>query len=411
MTTTVHDFSPEEVMAHHDGELTADRAREVAAHIENCNECRNLSAAFSATAQSLAVWTLREAPKSLQVTTERRARTAGQDSRSFFLALLHNRRLTLTLALAAATIFFVRFYSAGNYSTSRHAELSKATRVDISSYVPPRPAGAGGGGGGADREMMSQSLERSVDNATVNQSPMAPATATMIARTADLQIVVKQFDASRAALDAILLRHRGYAASLNIGNDDSTVHTLHASLRIPAEELSTTLAELKALGHVTTESQSGEEVTAEHADLVARLKNARETEVRLQDILRTRTGKVSDVLEVEQEIDRVRGEIEQMESELKNLNHRVDFATVTLTVTEEYQAKVADSTPGIATRLHNAAVDGLNNMRDSAVDVALWCAEFLPPLFFWLLILGGPVAIFWRVRRRAIAAATASPLT
>jgi hypothetical protein len=250
---------------------------------------------------------------------------------------------------------------------------------------------------------------RTVDNATVNRSPIAPATVTMIARTAESQIVVKQFDASRASVDAILLRHRRYAATLNIGSADSTVHTLNASLRIPAEELSATLAELKVLGHVTKESQSGEEVTAEHADLVARLKNTRETEARLQDILRTRSGKVSDVLEVEQEIDRVRGEIEQMESDLKNLNHRVEFATITLAITEEYQAKVNDSTPGIATRLHNAFVDGLKNVRDSAVDLALWCAEFLPTLFFWLLILGAPVAIFWRLRRRAIAAAISQP--
>src|SRR5206468_4648923 len=49
-------------------------------------------------------------------------------------------------------------------------------------------------------------------------------------------------------------------------------------------------------------TQNGEEVTQQHADLVARLKNSRETEMRLQDVLRTRTGKVKDVLEAEEEI-------------------------------------------------------------------------------------------------------------
>ncbi|HME11515.1 MAG TPA: DUF4349 domain-containing protein [Candidatus Acidoferrum sp.] len=232
----------------------------------------------------------------------------------------------------------------------------------------------------------------------------------MIARTAQLQVVVAKFDVARSAVESILTRHHGYAAALNVGDADNTARTLNASLRIPSHELPAALGELRTLGHVASESQAGEEVTAEHADLVARLKSSRETEARLQDILRTRTGKVSDVLEVEQEIARVRGEIEQMESDLKSLNHRVDFATITLSLSEEYKAKVSDSTPGIATRFHNAAVAGFKNVTDSAVDLALWFAEFLPPLVFWLVILVAPIAIFWRLRRRAIAAAVASPL-
>src|SRR5262249_3144692 len=38
----------------------------------------------------------------------------------------------------------------------------------------------------------------------------------MIARMVSLAIVVKDFDASRVSLDAILSRHKGYAANLNV---------------------------------------------------------------------------------------------------------------------------------------------------------------------------------------------------
>jgi hypothetical protein len=38
----------------------------------------------------------------------------------------------------------------------------------------------------------------------------------MIARTVSLSIVVKDFEAGRASLDAILGRHNGYAANLNV---------------------------------------------------------------------------------------------------------------------------------------------------------------------------------------------------
>ncbi|MBA0083601.1 MAG: DUF4349 domain-containing protein [Acidobacteria bacterium Pan2503] len=141
-----------------------------------------------------------------------------------------------------------------------------------------------------------------------------------IARTVSLSVVVKDFEAGRASPYAVLARHNGYTASLNVSTPLGAARTLEASRRTPAPQLEAAPHELKSLGRVEGESQNGEEVTAQHSDLVAHIKNDRETERRLQDILRTRTGKVKDVLDVEQEIARVRGEIEQMEANKKLWN-------------------------------------------------------------------------------------------
>jgi hypothetical protein len=43
---------------------------------------------------------------------------------------------------------------------------------------------------------------------------------------------------------------------------------------------------------------------------------------------------------VEEEMARVRGDIERMEAEQKALEHRVDFATVELQLTAEYRAQL-----------------------------------------------------------------------
>jgi len=162
----------------------------------------------------------------------------------------------------------------------------------------------------------------------------------MIAQSVELAVVAKDVKAARSAVEAILARHHGYTAGLTVNTEQNGPRSLEASLRIPARELLAAMAELKALGAVQTETQKGEEVTQQHADLVARLKNSRETEKRLQAILQQRTGKISDVLAVEQEIARVRGDIEQMEAEQKSVEHRVDFATIELHLSEEYKEQL-----------------------------------------------------------------------
>ena len=222
----------------------------------------------------------------------------------------------------------------------------------------------------------------------------------MIARTVSLSVVVKDFDASRASLDSILARHNGYAASLNVGAPQAAARTLQASLRIPAPQLGAALNELKSLGRVEGETQNGEEVTQQHDDLVARLKNSRETEQRLQDVLGARAGKVKDVLEVEQEIARVRGEIEQMEAEQKRLEHRVDFASVDLKLAEEYKAQLTTPAPSVLMQLRNASINGFRNAFGSLLALVLFLAESGPSIVLWLALLGIPAWRLWRRYRR-----------
>jgi hypothetical protein len=224
----------------------------------------------------------------------------------------------------------------------------------------------------------------------------------MIARNVSLTVEVKDFAATRNALDRIVARYSGYPAQLTVNTPDGSARTIQASLRIPAPQLVAAVADLKSLGHVVNETQSGEEVTQQHADLVARLKNSHETEERLQTILQQRTGKIEDVLQVEEEIARVRGEIEGMESEQKAVEHRVDFASIELQLTEEYKAQLNVPDDSVANRMNNAFVSGYRNASDSVVGLVLIAAKVGPTLLVLLAIFGVPALLLWRKFRRML---------
>jgi chromosome segregation ATPase len=227
----------------------------------------------------------------------------------------------------------------------------------------------------------------------------------MIARTVSLTIVVKDFRAARSKLDAILAHYQGYAAQLTVNTPENAPRNFQASIRIPAPFLSAATNDLRALGRVENESQSGEEVTQQHADLVARLKTARDTEDRLRAILQQRTGKIEDVLQVEEEIARVRGEIESMEAEQKGLEHRVDFASIDLQLTEEYKAQLNPPSNSASTRMHNAFVAGYRNAANLLFGIVLFFTEYGPTLLIVAAILGVPVFFLWRRYRRMLAKA------
>jgi len=218
----------------------------------------------------------------------------------------------------------------------------------------------------------------------------------MVIRTAELALTAQDFDQTRSKLEDILKRHHGYLGELSVSGAADAARTLSATVRVPADQLDATITELKKLGHVDSESQKGEEVSQQYVDLQARLANARTTEQTLLDILRHRTGKLSDVLAVEQEIASVREEIERMEAEKKTMEKQVAFSTLNMRVTEDYKQQVHVVPESTSRRIRNAAVDGYETMVAGLINVLLFLVSAGPSLLLWGAILFFPARFAWK---------------
>lgn len=218
----------------------------------------------------------------------------------------------------------------------------------------------------------------------------------MIVRSATIRIVANRFDEVRPAIDRILRDVKGFAGRIDATAARGASRTLNATLRVPAPALDATLASIKQLGQVVGESQGGDDVTEQVVDIAARLANARHTESRLTQVLRERTGKVSDVLEAEREIARVREEIERLDAQRTNLDRRVTYATVTLEVTEEPKAAMDMGPLPVRARLRNAFVDGIRVAVESFLGLSLTLLSVAPTLVVWIALLFFPVRFIIR---------------
>lgn len=419
-STTQHIVAPEDIMALLDGELPTSEAKIISTHIDECAECAAIAAEFRDTSRSLAAWTVPASPETLDDAMRNHAAKAASPRMSHVSAptALSVRNWRLVMFGGAAALAAVLFLFVAARSISNNADQQVAVRSSVETSLPidgrnmtalqplastgaagPMPPQVGVAAMHMPRraEMQNDALASPTAMTAKSINPAAP----MIARSVSLIIVVDNVPASRAALDTILTHHRGYAAQLNINTPENSARSFYAALRIPASELTAALPDLRKLGRVQTESQSGEEVTQQHTDLVVRLNNARETEQRLLAILQQRTGKVSEVLEVEEQISNTRGEIERMEAEQKALEHRVDFASVDLQLTEEYKAQFNPPSSSIGMRMRNAFVAGIHNAGNTLLAIVLFFEEYGPVLLLWLVILATPVWLLWRRYRRA----------
>jgi hypothetical protein len=432
MTITAHPVTPEEVMALLDGELSSAEDRAVSAHVDRCTECAKLVEQFHSTSHLLSRWNVEAVPKTLEDAIASPAvKTApgleiGQGKnfiRAGFWTWVLASGGTVTVLLLLLGVFFparrrsVEFLHPAPVAFQRRQQTDRESpgrgtlgtlQIDGQPVTDQQAKVFEGGRAPLNSPVTLSSPGIAADSNGLfhglgDHAESAFAIAPMIARTVSLSIVVKDFAACRGSLDIILARHHGYSAQLNVNTPENAPRGLQASLRIPAPELASAVSDIKTLGRVENELQSGEEVTHQHTDLVARLKTSRDTEQRFRTILQQRTGNVAEVLQVEEGIARVRGDIERMEAEQKALEHRVDFATVELQLTEEYKAQLNPPAASVSTRIHNALVGGYRNASETMLGIVLFFAEYGPTLLIWLVLLGLPIILVWRRYRRTLA--------
>jgi predicted anti-sigma-YlaC factor YlaD len=373
-----HPVEAEELQAYLDKELAPARQAEVSRHVQACQECSAMIADLQRVSATLQRWQIEPAPANLKPPVM----PAEKKERSFSW-----QRLAFTLSGAVVVVLIIAAISVPNLLRSRYSVPTGP--LEVQQAQPYLNATAG------DRSTHYNARATSV--APEGGRPEFELGAgRMVAYQVSMTVEVKEFEAAKSKLRQIMDAEGGYITNSNFVETPNQPKRASLVLRVPAAKLQTILNEVRALGRVKEEHLNSEEVTDQVVDLEARLKNARATEQRLIEVLNNRTGKVSDILQVEREIARTREQIERMEAQRQNLMKRVEMATVSLTLAEEFKAQLAPTPVGTGTQLWNALVDGYENFAGSILGIAFFLARYGLSLILW----GGIGWLTWRAVRR-----------
>lgn len=168
-------------------------------------------------------------------------------------------------------------------------------------------------------------------------------------------------------------------------------------LKIPTDVWQSAVSGLSQVGKVMAMNTATEDVGEEMVDLESRIRTAKAFEDRLLEMLNSRTGKLTDVMEVERELARIRQEMERYQGRLRYLETRVAISTLTVTLHEKEAALGIPTSPG-ETPIRDALKGMYRNMVYTIAGMIKFVGSLLP------ILLGGYLFVrlvrFYRRRRR-----------
>ncbi len=288
---------------------------------------------------------------------------------------------------------------------------------------PSRPAGKGVATTIAPAPQTAAVPEAALSSSDAAKYGASPARASdrMVIRNANVRLEVPKAIDAVAKLRALTARFGGVVSSLQLASDtgeqivpqpapdapDRTVSSglpygASVTVLVPVAKLDAFRDEAEKLGKVLSERSADEDVTQQHVDLKARLDNAKAEEARLRTFFDRAQG-VNDLLAIERELARVRGDIESMTAQLASLERQAAMATLTIELVEP--KPIVRPSSGIDWGFDDTLTAGIQGLA-GFVKVAIVVLISTSPL--WIAGIAAFFLVRWRLRvRRARAEAAA----
>lgn len=212
---------------------------------------------------------------------------------------------------------------------------------------------------------------------------------------ADVELIVKDFSETEEQIPVLIKEHRGYLSNVSINRLSGEKRVGKWEARIPTDQFDDFRKAVSGLGLVVEQSQTAQDVTEKYVDLESRISNQKKLEERILELLKNRAGKISDIIEVEKELSRVRGVTEQLEGQLRLLKNKTDLSTIRISAREDTRY-VPPKKPGFFSKVSHAWNESLSTLQEFGETLAVLIVYFAPWLVI-LLVIGIPAYL---IRRR-----------
>ena len=217
--------------------------------------------------------------------------------------------------------------------------------------------------------------------------------------SAYIEMQTLSYEQAAEDIAALVERSGAYFEQKNFSNYSSGYRHASYTVRVPAEQFADFCAQVGTLCHVTWQDDSAENISEQYYDTQSRLETAQIKLARLQELLK-KAENMEDIITIESAISETEYEIERLSGTMRHYDALVDYATVTLELSEVYRLSGTEDAPkSFGEKLGNAFTDGLAAVAEGLEEFALWLAySWLGVLIFVSLVFAA-VKLIGRLRR------------
>ncbi|MCC5911762.1 MAG: DUF4349 domain-containing protein [Clostridiaceae bacterium] len=261
--------------------------------------------------------------------------------------------------------------------------------------------GHGGARNFENRQLIDESMEEAGTIQLQEESKEVSDVARKIIMRGRVAIEVEDFDNVHRRVIEITEGYNGYIEQSEIyynfldqENPNNSLRSANMQLRIPSDDFLDIFHQIKYLGIVVEENTSGDDITRTYMDIENQLENLKIQEERLREILK-KAEEVDDLLRIENELNRIRTEINMLTGRLQNFDQLVSMSTIDLRITQvkDKGLHIQSIQEGLWDRAKNNFVVSINNMVRGFEKVFI-SMFFLLPWLILVTFIGGPIGYY-----------------
>ena len=309
------------------------------------------------------------------------------------------KRIVLVIVIAAVVLLVL----VGLTSMTRNrVSPVMSGRMRMASSAAPQFAQAGGRleqlsleAGSPEAKRMVVAAEPAAEGAAAPNMDLAVLSSSSepdryLIKNATMTVEVQNAKEALQRLTAAIEGAGGYVGNLQESVNALGRRSVTVQIRVPADQFDKALQGMEPLGKVVNKQVTTQDVTEEYVDTDSRSRNLKRTEERLLDHL-NKSARLEDTLRLEQELTRVREQIERLDGRLRVLSNRVRLSTIQVTLQEAPQAEpivpaATFSTAKVASEAVRSLVAFSQRKWTKAIWVGVWSAVWLPPLIVLLVV-------------------------
>lgn len=241
-----------------------------------------------------------------------------------------------------------------------------------------------------DYLMADKEYNRTETHATTT-APESPESGSSVAanrkliRRVSLTVETETYDDLLTKVEQMIASAGGYIENMDAYTRyGSTSRSASLTIRIPADRLDAFTRDMGEVSNVINRSESTQDVTLTYVDMQSR-KEALTIEQERLMVLLEQADTLADLLEIESRLTEVRYQLESIESQLRTYDNLVDYATVSLSISEvEVLTDVAEK--GFWEKIGDGFLSSLSGLWNALKSIFSFLLIASPYLFIFLIV-------------------------